>query len=69
MTSHRADHLRATLHRDGDGRMVATAFAKQDSSLLTVLAQADALILRAPHAEPLPAGAAVPILRLDALRC
>lgn len=66
---HRADHLRATLHRDGDGRMVATAFAKQDSSLLTVLAQADALIFRAPYAEPLPAGAAVPVLRLDALRC
>ena len=32
------------------------------------LAQADALILRAPHAEPLPAGAPVSIMRLDALR-
>ena len=65
---HRADHLRATLHRDGDGRTVATAFTRQDSSLLTVLSQADALILRAPHAEPLPTGAAVQIVRLDALR-
>ena len=57
---HRADHLRATL--DGD---VATAFARQDSSLLRTLSQADALILRPPHAPALPAGAEVEIIRLD----
>lgn len=61
---HRADHLRATLHRDDNGRLVATPFPQQDSSLLTVLRNADALVLRPPHAAPLPAGAPVPILRL-----
>ncbi|MCC6719032.1 MAG: molybdopterin molybdotransferase MoeA [Acetobacteraceae bacterium] len=63
----RADHLRATLSLDGDGGLVATAFARQDSSLLRTMAQADALILRAPHAPALAAGAAVPVIRLDAL--
>ena len=61
---HRADHLRATLHRDGDGRLVATPFAHQDSSLLTVLSKADALVLRPPHAGPLHPGASVSIIRL-----
>ena len=63
----RADHLRATLSRDGDGRLVATAFPVQDSAMLRRLALADALILRAAHAPALPAGAEVPIIRLDAL--
>lgn len=61
---HRADHLRATLHQDEGGRLTATPFAHQDSSLLTVLSRADALILRPPHARPLPPGASVSIVRL-----
>jgi molybdopterin molybdotransferase len=64
---HRADHLRATLAVDAEGRLVATAFAVQDSAMLRRLALADALILRAPKAPPLPEGAEVPIIRLDAL--
>ncbi len=40
----RADHLRATLSLDADGTLVATAFPRQDSSMLRVMAQADALI-------------------------
>ena len=59
---HRADHLRATLRWDG-GRLVATPFPKQDSSLLTVLHGADGLVLRPPHAPALPAGATVPVVR------
>ena len=63
----RADHLRATLSFDAAGRPVATPFPVQDSAMLRRLAQADALILRAPHAPALPAGAMVPVIRLDQL--
>ena len=63
----RADHLRAALSVDGDGVLVATAFARQDSSMLRLMAQADGLILRPPHAAALDAGAMVPVIRLDAL--
>ncbi len=63
----RTDHLRATLALRADGTLVATAFTRQDSALLRLLAQADALILRPPHAPALPEGAVVPIIRLDAL--
>lgn len=58
----RADHLRASLAGE-----VATPFARQDSAMLARLARADALVLRAPHAPALPAGASVGIIRLDRL--
>jgi molybdopterin molybdotransferase len=63
----RADHLRATLSIDGEGRMVATPAAMQDSSMLATLARADALVLRAPHAPALPAGAEVEAIILAEL--
>ena len=56
---HRADHLRAALAFDDDGRAVVTAVGPQDSAMLRRLALADALILRPPHAPALPAGAQV----------
>jgi molybdopterin molybdotransferase len=64
---HRADHLRASVATDAEGRLVVTPFPMQDSAMLRRLALADALILRPPHAPPLPAGAEVPVIRLDAL--
>jgi molybdopterin molybdotransferase len=63
----RADHLRATLHTDDAGQLVATPFPVQDSAMLKRLAHADALILRAPHAPALPAGAPIAMIRLDTL--
>ncbi|MBV8617117.1 MAG: molybdopterin molybdotransferase MoeA [Acetobacteraceae bacterium] len=63
----RADHLRARLERDAEGRVVATAFPVQDSAMLRRLVHADALILRAPHAPALPAGSEVAVIRLDSL--
>ena len=63
----RADHLRARLAPGEDGRPVATAFARQDSALLRLFADADALILRPPHAPAVSAGDAVEIIRLAAL--
>ena len=63
----RADHLRAELTEDAAGRLVATPFPVQDSAMLRRLARADALVLRAPHAPALPAGAPVQVIRLDRL--
>jgi molybdopterin molybdotransferase len=64
---HRADHLRATLApAPDDGAHIATPFPVQDSAMLQRLARADALILRAPHATALAAGAEVRIIRLQA---
>jgi molybdopterin molybdotransferase len=56
--------MRATLS-DGPDGLVATPVRSQDSSLLTPLAAADALIVRPIGAPALPAGATVPILLLD----
>jgi molybdopterin molybdotransferase len=63
----RADHLRCTVNPGADGVPVATAFESQDSALLRLLARADGLILRPPHAPALPAGGRVPIIRFDML--
>jgi molybdopterin molybdotransferase len=63
----RADHLRATVNTDRSGRIIATPFPVQDSAMVRRLANADALILRAPHAPALPEGADVGIIRLDSL--
>jgi molybdopterin molybdotransferase len=63
----RADHLRATLTIAAGGLLVATPFSRQDSGMLSLLARADALILRAPHAPPLAEGDEVEVIRLDTL--
>jgi molybdopterin molybdotransferase len=62
---HRADHLRATLGRDPDGSLVATPFPKQDSAMLSLLSQAECLILRPPHAAPVEPGAPIEIIQLN----
>ena len=61
----RADFLRAFL-QPGDPP-VATPAAVQDSSMLATLAHSDALILRAPFATALDAGAEVEVLSFAAL--
>jgi molybdopterin molybdotransferase len=58
----RQDYLRCTLSRDAEGRLLATPFRKQDSSMLATLTQADGLLVRAPFAPPLAAGAGVDVL-------
>ncbi len=63
----RADHLRATLAVVGSGLLVATPFSRQDSGMLSLLARADALILRAPHAPALAEGDEVEVIRLATL--
>ncbi|HZD25688.1 MAG TPA: gephyrin-like molybdotransferase Glp [Alphaproteobacteria bacterium] len=60
----REDYMRARLERNADGGWTATPFDKQDSSMLSALAQAGCLVVRAPNAAPAKAGAPVPIIRL-----
>jgi molybdopterin molybdotransferase len=56
--------MRANLSRDAAGALRVNALPSQDSSLMSALARADCLILRAPDAAPLSAGAAVEIERI-----
>ena len=63
----RADHLRATISLDENGQEVVTSFLTQDSARLRDLTRADALILRLPHAQPVPAGEMVDTIRLTDL--
>ena len=60
----RQDYLRATLARGADGALIATPFALQDSSLVKLLARADALVIRAPDALAAMAGQACRVVRL-----
>ena len=60
----RQDYLRATLRRQSDAPPVATAHPRQDSSMLSVLAAADCLIIRPPHASAAFAGDSCRILML-----
>jgi molybdopterin molybdotransferase len=59
----RQDYIRATLELR-DGEYWTQAFAIQDSSMLTTIAAAGALIVRAPHAAALEAGARVGVISL-----
>jgi molybdopterin molybdotransferase len=60
----RQDYLRATLAIEAQGLPRATVQSKQDSSGLSVLAAADCLIIRLPHAPAAKAGEACRIVRL-----
>ena len=60
----RQDYLRAALGRTPDGHTTATAHARQDSSMMAVLAASEALIMRRPHDPPSAAGEDCTILRL-----
>jgi len=60
----RQDYLRATLERSPTGEDIATPFPIQDSSMMSRLAKADALVIRAPHAPAAKAGDRVEIIRL-----
>ena len=61
----REDYLRGRLETAADGRRRATAFQRQDSSMLATLARADCLIVRPPHAPPAPAGSEIEIVPLE----
>lgn len=60
----REEYMRATLATDSGGRLVATPFPNQDSSLLAPLAKADCLLIRPAHAPAAVAGNPCTIIRL-----
>jgi molybdopterin molybdotransferase len=60
---HRRDFVRAEITRAGNG-LAAAPFALQDSSMLTTLASANGLVIRAPNAPAAAAGEIVDVLML-----
>jgi molybdopterin molybdotransferase len=62
----RQDYMRARVSHDGGG-WVAAPMASQDSSLVRTLAEAEGLIVRAPHAPAAKAGDACRLLRFAPL--
>jgi len=60
----REEYMRATLAHDSAGALIATPFANQDSSLLTPLAKAKALLIRPAFAAAAPAGEVCNIIRV-----
>ncbi|MGH1417436.1 MAG: molybdopterin molybdotransferase MoeA [Hyphomicrobiaceae bacterium] len=61
----RQHYMRATVARGENGTREVTPAGSQDSSLLSILADANALIVRPPHATALAPGADVAVLPLD----
>jgi len=60
----RQDYLRAVVEWRA-GECWARPFAQQDSAMLRIFSQADALIVRGPHAPAIADGAAIEILPLE----
>ncbi len=60
----RADYLRATLDMDLQGRLVATPFGVQDSSMIGNLSKANCLLIREPYAPAAEPGSACLIMRI-----
>jgi molybdopterin molybdotransferase len=63
----RQDYLRAKICSYSNGLPVVVPHARQDSSMLSTLAQSDALLIRGVHAPALAEGQPCRILRLDRL--
>lgn len=60
--------MRARLSVTGDATLCAAALPAQDSSLVSILAQANCLIRRAPHAQPAVVDDLVEVLPIDGTR-
>ena len=60
----REDYIRANLTLEENGFEVE-AFAIQDSSMMSIFAKSNCLIVRPPHMEAVPAGSVVDVLPLD----
>jgi molybdopterin molybdotransferase len=62
----RQDYLRSSLSRMADGGWLVTPMQRQDSSMLSLLAAADALAVRPPHAPAAKVGDPIRFVRFDA---
>ena len=63
----REEYGRGRLERAADGALMVTPFSAQDSAMQKLLAHADCLIRRAPHASAAAVGEEVEIVRLDVI--
>ena len=61
----RQDYVRARLVTNADGQRIATPFSPQDSSMLSLIARADCLIVRKPQAPEAKAGDTIDIIPLS----
>jgi molybdopterin molybdotransferase len=61
----RQDYVRGRLTTNAEGWRVATPFSPQDSSMLSLIARADCLVVRKPHAPAVKAGDTVDIIPLS----
>ncbi|MBT3557945.1 MAG: molybdopterin molybdotransferase MoeA [Rhodospirillales bacterium] len=59
----RQDYIRASLSLNSDGNTVVMPYGRQDSAMMSLLADSDCLIIRSPHAAPANAGDPVEIVR------
>jgi len=64
----RQDYLRASLSRAGDGTAEVKVFNKQDSSMGSLLAKADCLVIRKPNAPCASIGDFIEVLQLNKAR-
>ena len=62
----RQDYLRATLQRTDNGALGVSPFKRQDSSMISLLANSEALIVRPPFDPPVSEGDTVSIIPLAA---
>ncbi|RVH80828.1 molybdopterin molybdenumtransferase MoeA, partial [Sinorhizobium medicae] len=60
----RQDYIRARLTREADGSFLAHPFPRQDSSMVSVFAQSDGLIVRPPGAPEAKIGEACSVFKL-----
>jgi molybdopterin molybdotransferase len=58
----REDYLRAECRRGPDGELEVAPFAQQDSSMMSLLARANCLVVRPPHAPAAAVGERVPVI-------
>jgi len=61
----RQDYLRATLSTGPNGHSIATPFSRQDSAMMARFAEADCLVVRAPHVPAAKSGETVEIITLN----
>ncbi len=61
----RTDHLRATLHDDGDDLLTVRLAGVQDSAMIANLARADGLLIREPFTRAAAAGDVVRVIPLN----
>jgi molybdopterin molybdotransferase len=64
----RQDYMRALLSQSAEGVLVATPVSAQDSSLVRMMAGANGLIVRPPHAEAAKAGDSCRVIPFHGLR-